>query len=169
MDGKTYQIFIDRLIYICLIISIILSALKSYDSNDSSWSVCLLPTMIAIILLIPSSQLFISFSCLKVQKSSLILILFSLYAICLSLFAFALLSGLKLDEVITDSWYYVVLPLWFAIFVGAFIAVFMFPGMLDPTVNLIREAWTLLFFMIAAIVSVIMYGTWLQENSPSEF
>jgi hypothetical protein len=155
---------LKRIIYLLSLISCVFCYLKSKNSVGISWTVSLIPLMIAVGLIVPSVYIYMSTSCSKLQNLSVGILSFISYSLCLSLLVFILIIGLKLDETITSSWYSIFIPFWYAVFSYTCFCGFMFPGMMDPTVNLQREAWTLVGFVVGTIASSILIAAWLNGN-----
>lgn len=167
MKKVVLQEILNRVFYISLLVSCTLTMIKCYDSIDTTWTVCLLLCLLAVVLIIPISHLHISLTCSKLNSRSTELLLFIAYSISISIFTFVLLLGLKLDDVFSGSWYTVFIPVWLMVFTYSCFVVFMFPGMMEPTVNLSREAWILMAFTLAFIVSSIMLPFWIEDNGIS--
>lgn len=164
MSQGTSKKIISRTILTCIALTALLGLLQETDSMDSSWTLIVLPLFISFGLLIPYTYIYVSDTCSSLKSNSLLLILILLYFFILSLFVFTLVLALKADEYISSSWYSVFIPLWFSIFTASFFTIFMMPGLLDPSVKLYREAWTLLSVNIAVIISSIMLAAYLEND-----
>ena len=155
---------VKRVLYAGLFTTCILSLLKCYDSIDALWVWCLLPCLFSELLIIPTAQLYISYSCSNLQSSSLGYLFFAIYSFSVSIFIFTLLVALKLDDIITGSWYPIFIPIWYAVFIYSCFTIFMYPGMMDPKVDLSREAWVLIGFMFSLITSSVLFSYWAAED-----
>ena len=164
MIRKQAQENIKRVLYAGLLVSCILCLFRCYERKDALWVWCFAPLLLSEILLVPTAQLYISYSCSKLQSSSIGSLLYAIYSFSLSIFAFTLLVSLKLDDIITGSWYPIFIPLWYAVFIYSCFTIFIFPGMMDPTVDLSREAWVLIGFMLSLITSSVLFSFWIAEE-----
>lgn len=164
MNQDILKKFIPRIIISCFAVTALLGLLNETDSINTSWTLIFLPLFVCLGLLIPYTHMFISETCSSLKSNSLLLILILFYFFILSIFVFILVLGLKADEFLNSSWYSVFIPLWFSIFTASFFTTFMMPGLLDPSVKLYREAWTLLSINIAVIVSSIMLASYLEND-----
>lgn len=164
MSQSISKKIISRTILTCIALTALLGLLQETDSMDCSWTLIVLPLFISFGLLIPYTYIYVSDTCSSLKSNSLLLILILLYFFILSLFVFTLVLALKADDYISSSWYSVFIPLWFSIFTASFFTIFMMPGLLDPSVKLYREAWTLLSINLAVIISSIMLAAYLEND-----
>lgn len=164
MKVKSIQENLLRAVHSLALITTIGGLIKSFKDFDLTWPIIFIPLLLSIALLVPYFQIYISNSCNKLQSSSIGLFIFSSYSLTFSAFAFALLISFKIQDSLTKSWYFIFIPLWYAVFAFCCFCVFMFPGLMDPTVNLRREALTLVSFTLAAISASIMVSMWFEGD-----
>ncbi|OMJ68497.1 hypothetical protein SteCoe_34038 [Stentor coeruleus] len=164
MIAKKIEEILLRAVHAFALITSLAGLIKSFKDYDLSWPIIFIPLLISIALLMPYFQILISNSYNKLQSSSVSLFIFSSYSLCFSAFAFSLLVSLKIQDLLTESWYFIFIPLWYAVFTFGCFCVFMFPGLMDPTVNLQREAWTLASFTFTTISTSIMIPMWFEED-----
>lgn len=155
---------LKRGFFLTSLISCILCLTKSLDQLSANWIACLIPLLLSIILLTSVGQLEISYNCKSIDSKSTNMLLFFLYNISLSILLYFVLLALKIDESVEVEWYSVFIPLWYSLFIYLAFCVFMFPGMLDPAVNLKREAWTMVAFLINFVILTILLCAWLSDG-----
>ena len=164
MEEQFRKRLIPRMIYFCFISSLVISILRLYDIINIQWPILLIPLYFGIFLLIPQTLYSLAENKEMMQVLSYSLILFSVYACVISSIGFAVLAGLKFEETISSSWYYVFFPAWDFVFSFVCFAFLMFPGLVHPNINMKREAFSLIAIAVTMICTSVMLVMWLEGD-----
>lgn len=164
MLQELFKSITPRLILLCFASSAFMGILNESEATDLYWILVCIPVFVGLCLMVPYFHMYISDSCSTLRSNSLTLILVLLYCFLLSILVFTVFLGLRADDFIGSSWYSIFIPLWFAVFTFSFFTIFMLPGLLDPSVKLHREAWSLLSMNISVIISSILLSVYLNDE-----
>jgi hypothetical protein len=155
---------LPRLVYVCLICTLVLSMLKIYDAIDITWLIIFIPLLLSISLIIPFAQIQIYETQEKIHEPAFELIMADLYVSVFSLIFFIILTCLRRENSIEWQWYYVFIPGWVSMLAFTALAIFMVPGLMHYSVKLKREGKTLIVVMLFSLGSSILIAMWLNND-----
>jgi len=161
-DSKLYLVKLG--VWSGVLASVVLLNLQLEEILGIMWLYLSIPLLLSSLLLVVGVHVLLEENCTGKGSESKNYLLFCTYNLFISVVAFLILGSLLLDEVLDTYWRVVFIPFWYGLFIYGIFTVYMLPGMLDPKVNMRRQAFFLVLYFIGLSTSSILLVIYLDDE-----
>lgn len=144
----------------------ILMALQLEDVFETYWLVISIPLIISIFSVPLSIHTCFTYITKEIRPTSRRLILSSIYVMTLTTAIFVIMAACAMDDILDCSWGIVFIPNWFGQLIYLIFCIFLCPGLVDPKVNMRRQAFLMFLYLFGLVIFSILLILHLDNDSP---
>ncbi|CAG9327321.1 unnamed protein product [Blepharisma stoltei] len=148
-------------------VGLVLISIKADDWTDADWIMVAIPILLSLCLLPIGIHCYFNINCPRGKSRRFILIIS--YNISLSLLVFGIIGSLTLDDTLDTSWAVAFIAIWYTLLMYLIFCCFMLPGLIDPEVNMRRQAFLLFVWFFGLGTFLLLFVFHLDEDSPDSF
>ncbi|CAG9316639.1 unnamed protein product [Blepharisma stoltei] len=146
---------------------IILGTIKADEWTEAAWITVMIPLIVSIGIGPIAMHCYFDMTCPRGKSRQFVLII--IYNIAISFIIFVILGSLVLDDYVDISWSIALIPIWYGLIAYFLFICFMLPGLLNPEVNMQRQAFLLFLWFFAFCSFLVMLTFYLDKDSPDSF
>jgi hypothetical protein len=147
----------------------ILIALQLEEVYETYWLVLSIPLLISIFSVPLAIHTCFTYITKEIRPTSRRLILLSIYLMSLAISSFVILAACLMDDILDISWAIAFIPIWLAHLIYLIFCIFLCPGLVDPKVNMRRQAFLMFNYLCGLVALNILLVCHLDNDAPEDW